>query len=106
MPVAPLVAFAIATALGIAWTVSASSAAPQQYASYHNDRWHFSLAAPLDVTVETFDYADGGQQFSFGNGSGTQLFTVTAVPYSQLTSPSAAKENRAQRPTSPTILRS
>ena len=82
--VAPVLAFAIATALGIGWTVSASSVPPQQYASYHNDRWHFSLAAPADVKVETFDYADGGQQFSFGNASGTELFTVTAVPYSQL----------------------
>jgi hypothetical protein len=83
-PIAPLLIAAIVAALGIAWTVSASSAAPQQYASYHNDRWHFSEAAPADMHVDTFDYADGGQQLSFANASGTELFTVTAVPYSQL----------------------
>jgi hypothetical protein len=42
------------------------------------------LAAPADVKAESFDYADGGQQFSFANESGTELFTVAAVPYSQL----------------------
>jgi hypothetical protein len=79
----PLLSLAIVAALGVAWTVSASSAAPQ-YASYHDDRWHFSLTAPADMKVETFDYAYGGEQLSFANPSGTELFTVTAVPYSQL----------------------
>jgi hypothetical protein len=59
----------------VAVTAFASSAAPQQYAQYKNDRWHFALAAPADMKVETFDYPGGGQQFSFSNTSGTELFT-------------------------------
>jgi hypothetical protein len=78
----PFLSLSIVTALGIAWTVSASSG-PQQYASYHNDRWHFSLAAPADIKVKTFNYADGGEQLSFANPGG-EVFTITAVPYSQL----------------------
>jgi hypothetical protein len=82
--VPPLLIAAIVAALGIAWTVSAGSAAPEQYASYHNDRWHFALVAPADMKVEALDYADGGQQLSFANTSGTEIFTVAAVPYAQL----------------------
>ena len=78
--ITPLLAFSIVTAIGVAWTVSANSAASQQFASYHNGRWHFSLTAPADMKVETFDYADGGQQLSFANESDTEIFTVTAVP--------------------------
>jgi hypothetical protein len=79
----PLLSLAIVAAIGIAWTVSASSAAPQQLGSYHNDRWRFSLAAPADMKMETFTYADGGEQLSFANANG-EVFTITAVPYSQL----------------------
>jgi hypothetical protein len=78
----PLLPMAI-TVLGIAWTVSASSATPELYGNYRSDRWHFSLSAPADMKVETFDFADGGEQLSFANESG-EVFTVTAMPYSQL----------------------
>jgi hypothetical protein len=98
----PFLSLSIVTALGIAWTVSASSG-PQQYASYHNDRWHFSLAAPADMKVETFSYADGGEQLSFANPGG-EVFTITAVPYSQLDL--VLGELRAKRQTSLTISRS
>jgi hypothetical protein len=35
------------------------------------------------MKVETFNYADGGEQLSFANPSG-EVLTITAVPYSQL----------------------
>jgi hypothetical protein len=51
--IAPLLSLSIVAALGIAWTVSASSAAPEQYANYRNDRWHFSLVVPAGTRVDS-----------------------------------------------------
>jgi hypothetical protein len=81
---APLLSLSVVTALGIAWTVSASSAAPEQYALYKNDRWHFSLVVPAGMTVSTQDDPDNGQTIQFIDQASNYLFEIGATPYTQL----------------------
>jgi hypothetical protein len=81
----PLLSFSIVTALGIAWTVSASSAAPQEYASYYNMRFGFSLEYPADLTVTESNQSGGQQTIDFLPRSGTgKQFELLAIPYSQV----------------------
>jgi len=81
---APLLSFVIVCALGIAWTVSASSSSPQEYALYTNERCHFSFVLPAGMTVETHDNSDNGQTFQFTDPAGDFFFQVGTTPYTQL----------------------
>lgn len=79
----PLLPFAI-VALGIAWTVSASAAAPEQYASYLNERWHYSLAVPTDMKVSEYEREGGGETVQFTDAAGNKELMISAWPYTQL----------------------
>ena len=80
----PLLPIAIVAALGIAWTVSASSPVPQQYANYTNDRWHYSLAVPADMKVSKYEREGDGQTVQFTDASADKELMISAWPYSQL----------------------
>ena len=49
---APLIGLAAVALLGIGWTVFASATPAQQLATYRNDRWHFSINVPSNMTVD------------------------------------------------------
>jgi hypothetical protein len=71
-------------ALGLGWTVSASTAAPQQYARYHNDRWHFTIAVPADMKFAEYDGPGDSQTIQFSDASADRIFEVSAEPYTQM----------------------
>jgi hypothetical protein len=71
-------------ALGVVWTFSASASTPQEYAEYTNDRWHYALAVPADMTVSEYKYEGDGQTAQFIDGDGNYEFQVSAWRYSQL----------------------
>lgn len=76
----PLLLIAI-VALGIGWTVSASSAVPEEYANYRNDRWHYSLAIPADMTKTEFEREGGGHTVQFMDATGDKELMISAWPY-------------------------
>ena len=57
--------------------------ATSEYAEYRNDRWHFSLAVPADLTATVHDHP-GGQTILFIDPIGEFKFRVFTWPYSQL----------------------
>ena len=54
-----------------------------EYAEYRNDRWHFSLAVPADLTVSVHEHP-GGQVMLFIDPAGEFKFRVWTWPYTQL----------------------
>jgi hypothetical protein len=81
-----LAAIGFTLAIGAVAFASQISAAPSgavSHAEYQNDRWHFSLAVPSDMTVNAYDQA-GGQTMQFLDADGNFQFEITAWPYSQL----------------------
>ncbi len=70
--------------LGIAWTVSATSSASQDYAEYTNDRWHYSLAIPADMTASEHEREGGGHTVQFVDAAGDKELIISAWPYEQL----------------------
>lgn len=83
----PLALCIVVLAAGLAaYAVQASAepGAPTEYAEYHNDRWHFSLAVPDDMAVEVYDQAGGWQTMQFIDAIGEYKFQISASPYSQL----------------------
>ena len=76
----------LALAIGISTYAARASAdrdAVSGYASYHNDRWHFSLAVPEGMRVETYDQPPGAETMQFIDRNGDYQFEVSASPYSQ-----------------------
>jgi hypothetical protein len=87
---APLVAFAILSVIAVgalfAYTnrASAEPAASVEYAEYRNDRWHYSLAVPADMTATEFEREGGGQTVQFMDATGDKELIISAWPYTQL----------------------
>ena len=82
-----LIVCVIALALGLAVYATHASAeldAATEYAEYQNERWHFSLAVPDDMTVVVYDQAGGGQTIQFLDANNNYEFQISAGPYSQL----------------------
>ena len=67
-----------------ATNVSADLDASIEYAEYRNDRWHFSIAVPHDMTVAVYDQAGDGQTIQFLDAHGNYEFQVSAWSYTQL----------------------
>src|SRR6266853_1984518 len=79
---APLIGLAAVALLGIGWTVFASATPAQELANYHNDRWHFSINVPSNMTVD--DVGAEEQIIQFSDGTADHLFEISAAPYSQM----------------------
>lgn len=89
----PLVVFAIIIGVVIGGIIAyanrvsaepATSATSIEYAEYRNDRWHFSLAVPADMTVSEHEREGGGHSAQFTNATGDKELIVSAWPYTQL----------------------
>jgi hypothetical protein len=83
LPFATLCVVALAiTATAFA---SQSTAEPAEYAEYQNERWHFSLAVPADITVDEYEQEFDGQSIQFiDDGTDDKFFTISVYPYTQL----------------------
>jgi hypothetical protein len=81
----PIVALCIIVA-GVVTYAAHVSAEPQasSYAEYTNDRWHFSIVLPDNMTVSEHDQPGDGQTIQFGDASGNFQFQISAYHYSQL----------------------
>jgi len=83
----PFAVACILTLLGLvayATQASAEPGASPEYAEYRNDRWHYSLAIPADMTVSEHDGVGGGQIVQFRDATGDKELIITAWPYTQL----------------------
>ena len=83
----PFLAFlVIAIVIIVAAYAVKVSAAPDgtQYAEYRNDRWHYSLAVPADMTVSEHEREGGGQTVQFMDAAGDKELIISAWPYTQL----------------------
>jgi hypothetical protein len=80
---APLLPLAVA-ALGVTWTVWASSAPAEDYAIYYNDDWHFSIAIPTDIKIINKERQGDAELIQLSTRDGFHMFEVRATPYSQM----------------------
>ena len=76
-------------AVAAAVTAYATNAAAQldtsiEYAEYRNDRWHYSLAVPADMTVSEHEREGGGFTVQFMDATGDKELIISAWPYTQL----------------------
>ena len=76
-----IAAFAIAAYAAQAFAEPARSV---EYSEYRNDRWHFSLAAPADMTVAAYDQPGQGQTMRFVDVTHEYKFQISAWRYTQL----------------------
>jgi len=81
VPLALCVVVLVASLAAYAVHASADPATSTEYAEHKNDRWHFSLAVPDDMTVEVYDQAGDGQTMQFLDATGEYKFQVSAWPY-------------------------
>ena len=82
---APLIGLAAVALLGIGWTVFASATPAQQLATYSNDRWHFSINVPSNMTVDDVENVGAEEQIiQFSDATADHLFEISAAPYSQM----------------------
>ena len=92
---APLIGLAAVALLGIGWTVFASATPAQQLANYHNDRWHFSINVPSNMTVDDVENVGAEEQIiQFSDASADHVFEISAAPTHKWMSLSAKKEHR------------
>src|SRR5262245_50253429 len=74
---------AVIVALGIAWTASAAGTPNQSLAIYRSEQWHFAIAVPADMKVDTTEQRGVEQIIQFNDGEG-RWFNIVAAPYTQL----------------------
>jgi hypothetical protein len=89
-PLVPLclLAFVMTSAIGglVAYANSASAepATSTEYAEYHNDLWHYSLAVPKDMIASEHEREGGGHTTQFLHPTGDKELIISAWPYTQL----------------------
>jgi hypothetical protein len=83
-----VIAIMIGVAIGglFAYTsrASAEPATSIEYAQYRNDRWHFTIAVPADMTFAEYDGPGDSQTIQFSDASAHKIFEVSAEPYTQM----------------------
>jgi|KBSSwiStaDraftv2_1062776.scaffolds.fasta_scaffold458075_2 hypothetical protein len=86
---APLIALGIFIAtlalIGSYAALASTDPAPSaKYALYTNDRWHFSLAVPANMTFAEYDGPESSQTVQFTDQAADKLFQITGLPYMQM----------------------
>lgn len=83
-PLLGICLLAIAALAFHATRTTAISDATHGYAEYRNDRWHFSLLVPADMTAVVHDQLGDGQTIMFADAPGDKEFQISAWPYTHL----------------------
>jgi hypothetical protein len=62
----------------------AASQPDSEYARYHSDRWHFTIAVPADMTFAEYDGPGDSQTIQFSDATAGKLFEISAEPYTEM----------------------
>ena len=79
-----LAGVAIATLITIDPARAAADPDQTEYARFHSDRWHFSIAVPTGSTAVEHDRPGGKQIVMFTGPNSNDDFEIIAEPYTQL----------------------